>query len=280
MREKFPDEPVPQFGPMSDDWAVAFAYLQAMIKFTHPFGKIERLPFTDSVGNRTGVAGFGCESHDVSGEPSRRQVEILYYASPRNTATGRYPMKAEFAVDLCKSSRPYQIVLACVEQRNTLGETVSDLWQKISKYLPREKYPTGEPFSGYNATLETGEALMVPEMFWKISHHFKELEGHDLVGVGPIMEASQMIRFRMDRFGVVLKSEARFAAAREIARSFVFDGPFLLYMQRRGGDRPFLVMWVDNAEMLTAAAGGGVGCCREERNRGAGACRIDSDSPE
>ena len=256
MQEKFPNEPVPQFQPMSDDWAVAFAYLQAMIKFTHPFGQVEKIPFTDSVGNRTRVAGFGCEHYDYSCEPAHRQVEILYYRSPPDAAAGRYPPKAEFAVDLCKSSRPYQIVLARVEQRDTLGETVSDLQQKIDKHRPREKNLTGEPFSGYNPMLETGEPVIVPEMFWKISHHFKEIEGQSLAAVGPIMEASQITHFRMDRFGVVLKSEARFAKAEAIARSFVFDGPFLLYMQKRGTERPFLVMWVDNAELLTPAASG------------------------
>jgi hypothetical protein len=30
----------------------------------------------------------------------------------------------------------------------------------------------------------------------------------------------------------------------------VFDRPFLVYMQKRGAEQPFFVMWVDNAELL------------------------------
>jgi hypothetical protein len=31
---------------------------------------------------------------------------------------------------------------------------------------------------------------------------------------------------------------------------FVLNRPFLIYVQKRGAERPFFVMWVENVELL------------------------------
>ena len=59
-----------------------------------------------------------------------------------------------------------------------------------------------------------------------------------------------MISFRLDRSGVLLKSESQVAVA-AIPRMFVLDKPFLLYLKKRDAEQPFFVMWGDNAELLT-----------------------------
>jgi hypothetical protein len=66
----------------------------------------------------------------------------------------------------------------------------------------------------------------------------------------PITESLQTIEFRLDRSGATVQSEALFVIEAE-PREFVFDGPFLVYMQNRGAEHPFFAMWVDNAELLT-----------------------------
>lgn len=55
----------------------------------------------------------------------------------------------------------------------------------------------------------------------------------------------------MDRSGVVLEGQSTVAAASALPRKLSFNRPFLVYMQKRGAERPFFVMWVDNAELLT-----------------------------
>ena len=65
----------------------------------------------------------------------------------------------------------------------------------------------------------------------------------------PVVEAMQTIEFRLDRSGAMLESEALVAIA-AIPRNFVFNRPFLISMKKRDADRPFFVMWVDNAELL------------------------------
>ncbi len=36
--------------------------------------------------------------------------------------------------------------------------------------------------------------------------------------------------------------------------NYIVNRPFLIYIRKRGADRPFFVMWVDNAELLSKPA--------------------------
>ncbi len=166
MKEKFPDEPVPQFDPMPDNWAVAFAYLQAMIKFNHPFGKVEKIHFVDSEGNQTVVTGFGCKRYNKSYEKAREQVEVLYYGVARDPEGYGWRQKG-FALDLYKDSQPYQIVLASIEPKETLEEMLSDLKQKIEEYRALSDGNLVDRHTSYRPSINFVEPLMVPEMFWK-----------------------------------------------------------------------------------------------------------------
>lgn len=96
------------------------------------------------------------------------------------------------------------------------------------------------------------DVLMVPEMFWEIDHRFDELIGKVVANANPampIIEARQAIKFKLDRCGAMLESEAMIAVA-AIPRYFIFNRPFLVYIKKRDSEQPFFVMWVDNAELL------------------------------
>jgi hypothetical protein len=89
-------------------------------------------------------------------------------------------------------------------------------------------------------------------MFWRIDHRFDGLIGKVVANTNPpmpVVEAIQTIEFHLDRCGAALESESM-VAVRCSPRYFNFDRPFLVYMQKRGAERPFFVMWVDNAELL------------------------------
>jgi hypothetical protein len=59
------------------------------------------------------------------------------------------------------------------------------------------------------------------------------------------------LRFKLDRFGASVRSEADFMCAAKVQpKRFIFDGPFLAVMKKRGAQHPFLVMWLENAELL------------------------------
>ena len=99
------------------------------------------------------------------------------------------------------------------------------------------------------------DVLLIPNLNWEVRHHFTELEGRDklLLNAGfrdyYIAKAMQTIRFKLDRSGAELASEAKHLVC-PMATHFVCDRPFLIYVEKRGAERPFFVMWVDNAELL------------------------------
>src|SRR5262249_53566339 len=146
----------------------------------------------------------------------------------------------DFALDLSQSTRPYQIILARMGRKATLKETLADLEMKVAN---------GPPSSFGN-----GAILGVPNMDWHVEHHCKELEGKSLRNraLPPgsfIKEASQFVKFRIDRRGVELFSSARIAHDWNGSHpeDFRFDRPYLIVLQNRDSRQPFFVMWVDNA---------------------------------
>lgn len=70
-----------------------------------------------------------------------------------------------------------------------------------------------------------------------------------------IEEAVQLIRFQLDDSGAILESDAAVVMLNgdeppPEPRRFVFDRPFLLYLQQRQAKQPYFVMWVENPDVL------------------------------
>lgn len=242
MAKRFPDVPKPTFGTVGPDWIIAYGYLEAYVKFTIPFLENKhKFVFKDSQGKEDAVTSFGIwDGFSAKYRKVMEQVDVLYSLQDPEDQRVMF----EFAVDLCKYTEPYQIVAACIEPKETLAETLTYLQEKIADVSSHR--------SGNK--LGSTDMLIVPNMFWKVKHRFQELEGRPLANKGyegmPINEASQMILFRLDRTGAILKSESKIAVL-AAPRYFIFDRPFLIYIKKRDAVHPFFVMWVDNAELLT-----------------------------
>jgi hypothetical protein len=185
------------------------------------------------------VAAFGLpESLRYKAKRPREQVDVLYCS---HATDGENPFGiSECAIDLCKHSKPYQVVVALVEPKSSLSQTLEHVRDQVEETKQfRDKAGLGQ-----------GDVLEVPEMVWRIDHRFLELIGKRLANVNQdIVEALQIVEFRLDRSGARVESDALMATKRDPSR-FVFDRPFLVYMQKRGAEHPFFVMWVDNAELL------------------------------
>lgn len=237
MSRKFPKVPSPQFTP--GNGAVAYAYLQASVKFDIPFfDNDEPFEFTDSAGQKTAVASFGIrENDDYAYYKLRSQVAILY----RGNAPDRGGEVPEFVVDPCSNSRPYQIILAMLTPKATLADSVADVELKTRGGSPHGLGPR--------------DTLLVPNMAWQIAHRFAEIEGVDKPILNPnlqglhISTAAQVIRFRLDRSGAEVVSESK-NEVKPWAFYFHLNRPFLIIMKKRDAKRPFFVVWVDNAELL------------------------------
>jgi hypothetical protein len=237
MALQFPSVPRPEFDDAAGAVALTYAYLESGVRYRFAFSDLPHpMTFTDAAGKQSDVRCFGIlNADDVGATSSRSQVAVLF-----DDPDGG------FVLDLCKDSQPNQIVLGRVSRRDTLAATLADLEARITAWTAR-----GQP-----AQFRPDAVLLVPNMDWRVSHHFSELEGTQRILLNPRLRgtwlgrASQMIRFRLDRHGALLGSHAGIEF-NDGHREYWFDRPFILYLKLRGAKHPFFVMWVDNAELLS-----------------------------
>ncbi|MBN2182991.1 MAG: hypothetical protein JW715_13860 [Sedimentisphaerales bacterium] len=263
ITKRFPSEPVPVF---SDDYRtlpnpiLAYSYLNVDIGFKYPFYAYKRaFSFVDSNGVKNSVTAFCGQSEETDNDFKhvREQVDILYYEY------GEEKGSDWFAVDLCKLTQPYQVVLAAIPRRGSLTELIADVEKKISEFRHDPYYDQLRKLRTNLNQGYTDDMLIVPDVLYKLTHHYNELVGKN-IGNSPwkeqgyfIFEAIQMIDFSLSRTGVTIKSEVFFGTSgafpRRIKepRHIYFNRPFLIYVKKRGENfSPFFVMWVDNAELL------------------------------
>lgn len=222
---------------------VAYAYLAAASKFEHSyFENDEPLRFRDTAGRESPVSSFGVrKKDDYAYNKLRTQANVLYCSSE---SVGRGEEAHEFIIDLCRTSKPIQILVAQVKRKATLAEITVDVDRKIASSGGPEYGPLGPR-----------DTLQVPNMAWTIYHRFRDLEGADRgfqnAGLrGNYLErAMQTIDFRLTRSGAELVSEAKVHVLPG-ATYFHVNRPFLVLMKKRDSKYPLLVMWIENAELL------------------------------
>ena len=131
MEQKFPDGPVPTLDVPADG-AVAYGYLKTQVKFAIPFFENdEPFTFNDSNGGQVAVKSFGIrKKDDYAYSRLREQVQVLY--CPEDVFWEKKE-GGEFIVDPCKSSQPYQIILACISRKPSLAEAVADVYKKVTE---------------------------------------------------------------------------------------------------------------------------------------------------
>ena len=175
-------------------------------------------------------------------ERVRNQVEVLYYEN------GHYSEDDQFAIDLSRQTQPYQVILARMPRCATFGENVRILRERIAAF---EKNPDYEK----RRKLRPGDSLIVPDVLYRLTHHFDDLLGKHLGNPKWsdifIFEAMQRIDFTLSRTGVVVRSWSLFEAKSAAPRCLEFDRPFLICVQKREPNAtPFFLMWVDDAELM------------------------------
>jgi hypothetical protein len=260
MIQRFPSELVSLYDRIDElplETIVVYSYLNADIEFEYPFYiNNYEFDFQDSNGTISEVMSFCSHSDADSSDLVREQIDVLYYKQDDQG------IETEFAVDLCIYTNPYQVVLACVPQQKNLGKTVAFVEQKIFEFKQDPNYEQLRKLQpavigGRSGGVRPADSLIVPDVFYKLTHHFAELEDK-AIGNQPwldqgyfIRKAIQMTDFILGRTGVILKSETRVDAGAGISRRFYFDRPFLIYVRKREpAASPFFVMWVDNAELM------------------------------
>ncbi len=239
MEKRFPGEMTVDLEPARNE-LVAYAFLKTQMLFTRPyFDAEEPVVFTGADGRATEIATFGIRDEDGDKIKLHEQPAVMFGWREALANKGR---AEEFAIDLDRNSKELQIIVACVEWKGSLAETIGGV-------IKRVKSPDRENFDPFGPN----DTLLVPELAFEISHHFAELEGRSLTnaafGGWPILTAWQRIDFRLNRSGASLESESLLEAM-AMQADYVCDRPFLIVMRKRESKAPFFAMWVANGELL------------------------------
>ncbi|MFN7020951.1 MAG: hypothetical protein ACK4WH_06440 [Phycisphaerales bacterium] len=232
LQERFKGAASPSLLPpaIGPDEILAYSYLFKHLEFAEPLIRDERgLLFQGAK-----VASFGVWSNDRVENWGRiaGQVSIHRYESP-----------TDWVVELKTKATDDRLIIARLDRKPTLGETVSAALASAA--------------SGKPESMKKADWLVVPLLNFDVTRVYGELGGVVLTGSkasGLVNTAIQNIRFRLDEKGAVLKSEMVFGVtAAPVVRQprlMVCDGPFLIAMARAGAERPYFAAWIDNPELL------------------------------
>lgn len=242
FRRRFPGNQPPKLenNPL---FIQAVVFLDASQTFTQPFRDLDdKVLFHSGGGKEAEIKAFGIPKEGHGFEPMRKQVRVLF----RN--------EKEYALDLSIATQPYQVIVSRQPPSATLGEALQVFDQKCE----------AAKSNGCPRTMKDHGSLAVPTMSWAINHSFAELQNKWVIQPerwrileGKVVRMDQETHFRLDRSGAYVRSV--FVGVSVIvdgdeptvaSEEFPFNRPFLLIMKKRDHPRPFLVMWIDNAELL------------------------------
>ncbi|TWT88461.1 hypothetical protein Mal64_19430 [Pseudobythopirellula maris] len=209
--------------------SISLAYLAKQLPFRTRFNlSSDPIAFESSAGESK-LKGFGVEHFSKTEKAHKllsKQVSVLDYQN-----------EDDFTIELHSRSLKDRILLAKVAPKKTMRETLSAMQHRIAESKLKDE----------EALLQQEESLLVPVVSLGVRQNYPEIE---------LPLAFQIIQFRLDESGAVLKSFGGVGFGSlpgDGPRSFVFDKPFLLCLVERGSDNPYLAMWIANEELLETA---------------------------
>jgi len=146
---------------------------------------------------------------------------------------------ADFIIELRTCQTNYHLFIARMPAPPTLAEAVELVKSRL-------RYVTPLPFPPY-------VSLAVPELNFDIVREYTGLcDKSAATNSAPLPLDSRVrrIRFRLDGKGALVLSEV--LMHKPTGPVFMCDGPFLIMLCYRDMEQPYLVIWVDNAELLVA----------------------------
>ena len=242
---------------------LSYAYLEKNLPFDTAFDVIdEPLRFAAD----TPVQSFGI----WDGDAAKDQVVVLDYTNPDDfiiklQASPKVDKALAAGTPIQHARITDEIILAKVSPAATLLETVdavfartgADNFKKARQAGDEEKIHLLMPFLDSTAK----EKLQIPKIDFDLLQHFGELEGMHFSNPGfssyIIGQAIQAVKFQLDETGAKLSAEGflegHFGVSESDPRRFIFDKPFLLCLREKGAQHPYLVLWVDNSDLLVKA---------------------------
>ncbi|HEX4148477.1 MAG TPA: hypothetical protein VHY20_05795 [Pirellulales bacterium] len=238
MASRFPHASleIPDPSPESNRYII-YAYLAKHLRFAQEFDVMPGpFVFRADDGQAKVVAFEGhFESMNRQQKALRDQVTILDYRNDN-----------DFILRLNTTSKIDELILAKISPAQSLRATIETVQQRI-----QDSPATSSP--------QDGEHLIVPMISLAVERNYKELTNRRIENAQLpetiIASARQDIRFCLDERGARVESVSKITmttspSSEAPRRMFIFDRPFLLYMQQKGATAPYFAMWIANGELL------------------------------
>jgi hypothetical protein len=231
---------------------VAYAYLQTDLRFPSPFEKLDdQLSFQ---GTRVTAFGIG---------PERKPGQEKLYPQ---VWVHKYSGREDFIVELDSGLKGHRLLLARVKPDETLLATIQAVEKRLISPPSSRAWAklAGDQREQVRQHLGSiGDVLIVPKMAFDLTRRYDELIGRLFRPVRPdiakdllLLDAVQSIRFEMDERGVKLRSASQMSLGCSAepsppnGRWMVFDGPFVLMLQREDAPLPYFAAWIATSEFL------------------------------
>jgi len=207
---------------------IFYSYLFRNLAFATEFDTGERgLYFKGPV-----VAQFGVWRSSRNRAEIARQVHIHAFTA-----------REDFVVELKTTEPNDQLLIARVKPEATLQKTIEAVLARLN--------------TTKRSWLEKIDIFNAPALNFELGASFPELKGRITkpkdTGAA-LVDIRQLIRFRLNEKGAVLKSEAEVGKEESKdefkPRYLICDGPFLILMLKRDAKVPYFAAWIENEELL------------------------------
>lgn len=225
-----------------DNALLIHSKLKSNIRFTTPYFDTDTITFSDQ---KIAVSSFGIGKSNRGNDELREQIKILYAKAKRLKVE-------EFVIDLNVDDQKNQLIVAQIELKSTLQETLNYVNKKI---IASEKVIRDGNYTIFNnLKFGSNSVIKIPNIYFKIQHNYSELENQKFENeklkdkiLGLVRDT---IEFKLDKNGADLRVESLMLAASR-PTDFIFDKPFLVIMRDRKSKAPYFVVWIENDILLS-----------------------------
>lgn len=196
------------------------------------FDAVKPVKFQSGDQKECSIAMFGIrESEMYSTQDYRSQVDLLWDSFKYN---------GEFAVDLCRHTDPYQLVLVRMARQKSLADAIQYHGTKMK--------------TSVMGKLHDEDMLLVPRMAFRMQQAFPELDDQILTNPkfrGMELSTKNDIQWTLNKAGAKALASTKIAVLNGGPRLLSFDHPFLILVLNRRTKETILALWIDNDELLS-----------------------------
>lgn len=240
LKEKFGRE-LSSFDIPNGDNFLLFGYLEKNFKFEHPFT-------SSSIYFRKKDKVQAVIAEEKS---QLEQCDILHYSFDNKDGFSQ----GDFIVRINALEDEHELILAKVKPEVTLLQTLT----KVLKKGEGHEEKTGNQNFYFPQKGTEVSFIQFPKLNFEIETEIPGLGGALLEGPDIVLGATlNVVKMKLDEKGAWVQAYAVAAdttaagPVEEVIRipPLIIDQPFLLYMKRKDSSKTYLLMWIDNKEIL------------------------------